>query len=923
MKHVKQFISEVKEAASLALALLLFASAALGQVTVTNITPLGDTYAGVLALNNTGQAVGYALAISGTAQHAVLSRDGVLYDLGTLGGSFSIASAINTAGQVAGSALTANDLEYHAFVFSQNMIYDLGTLGGVESSAVAINNATQVAGDSQLPGSSDQHAFLYTGGQMVDCGTLGGPSSSVSALNNLGQVVGYSDLPGGTGWHAFLYGSGVLHDLGTLGGTVSASWAINDAGLAVGDSETSIGETHAFIVSQGVMNDLGTLGGVYSSAYAINNSGQVVGDSSTANEAQYHSFLWQGGVMLDLGTLGGDFSSTAALNNHGQVIGNSEDASHVGAPFLWQKGAMVNLNSLLPSNSGWVLASASLINDAGQIAGYGSYNGSPAWYLLALPPPNHPPVADAGPNQTVECPSMVVLDGSKSSDPDQDPLTFDWTEGGVVLGHGANVSTQLPLGSHTITLTVTDSGGLNSQSTVTINVVDTVAPTVVCPGATSLAVGANCQALVPDLLASLNAADACAPANQLVKIQNPPAGTPVGLGAHTIVITVTDGAKNVSTCATTLTVADSTPPVVICPAPVFVQASRNCDGAVPDFLAALSTSDNCTPMVNLVKTQTPAAGTLLGTGPHAITVRVADAAGNVSTCTTTFTVGESKAPVLHCPASSNAKADETGSAPVPDLLATIRMSDNCTPLDQLMKNQTPVAGTRLGPGAYPVTVTVTDAAGNVSSCTTVFTVLDKTAPIVSVPTVIEAPADALCQAQVPDLLANLQVTDNCTPASQLSKTQNPPAGTSLGLGQHSITVTVTDAAGNTTTRTVRFKVVDATAPVIQSATVNPSVITQITRQMVPITLTVAASDNCDSAPVCRIVSITSSDPVLGTTDTTSPDWQITGALTAKVRAELSASGADRVYTITVRCTDTAGNISTKAVTVVVRKPGNS
>src|SRR4051812_28296445 len=99
MKRFKQFISEVKGAASFALALPLFATAALGQVTVTNITPVGDIYAGVLALNGSGQAVGYALAISGTAQHAVLSRDGVLYDLGTLGGSFSIASAINAAGQ--------------------------------------------------------------------------------------------------------------------------------------------------------------------------------------------------------------------------------------------------------------------------------------------------------------------------------------------------------------------------------------------------------------------------------------------------------------------------------------------------------------------------------------------------------------------------------------------------------------------------------------------------------------------------------------------------------------------------------------------------------------------------------------------------------------------------------------------------------
>src|SRR5438093_2005683 len=94
---------------------------------------------------------------------------------------------------------------------------------------------------------------------------------------------------------------------------------------------------------------------------------------------------------------------------------------------------------------------------------------------------NHPPTAQAGPDQTVECQSpngaTVTLNGTASSDPDGDPLTFTWTDSfGTVLGPTSQVT--MPLGTHTVTLTVDDGKGGHASDTVKTTVADTKPPTV-------------------------------------------------------------------------------------------------------------------------------------------------------------------------------------------------------------------------------------------------------------------------------------------------------------------------------------------------------------------------------------------------------------------------------------------------------------
>jgi sugar lactone lactonase YvrE len=90
------------------------------------------------------------------------------------------------------------------------------------------------------------------------------------------------------------------------------------------------------------------------------------------------------------------------------------------------------------------------------------------------------PLASAGPDQTVEATSpsgaSVTLDGSGSSDPDGDPLTYSWS-GPFGSASGASPSVNLPLGTHTITLTVSD-GSATASDTVVVILQDTTGPQV-------------------------------------------------------------------------------------------------------------------------------------------------------------------------------------------------------------------------------------------------------------------------------------------------------------------------------------------------------------------------------------------------------------------------------------------------------------
>lgn len=171
-----------------------------------------------------------------------------------------------------------------------------------------------------------------------------------------------------------------------------------------------------------------------------------------------------------------------------------------------------------------------------------------------------------------------------------------------------------------------------------------------------------------------------------------------------------------------------------------------------------------------------------------------------------------------------------------------------------------------------------------------------------------------------DALVVIWVVDGKTCQTNQVAATHPPAcrvvqlTTTLSLGTHPITVWVSDGKAPPMACATKVTVRDTCPPRILSVKADPKVLQPPNGKLVPVAITVRATDAC--GPVTsKIVSVTSSEPVGG--DGTSPDWIITGDLTVSLRAEVNSRWFNRIYRIKVECRDSSGNASYDTVTVLV------
>jgi thermitase len=188
--------------------------------------------------------------------------------------------------------------------------------------------------------------------------------------------------------------------------------------------------------------------------------------------------------------------------------GASSDADGTIASYEWREGQSVA--SLVATAEVWLSVGThtltlTVVDNDGATA-------TDSVVVTVSPAPNVPPVANAGLDQTVtdidrNGTELVTLNGSASSDSDGTIVSYEWREGAGLIATGATTTAALSVGTHTLTLRVTDDDGASASDTVVVVVNPPPPPTSVHVGDLEGASDANKSAWTAQITVTVHDAN--------------------------------------------------------------------------------------------------------------------------------------------------------------------------------------------------------------------------------------------------------------------------------------------------------------------------------------------------------------------------------------------------------------------------------
>ncbi len=455
----------------------------------------------------------------------------------------------------------------------------------------------------------------------------------------------------------------------------------------------------------------------------------------------------------------------------------------------------------------------------------------------------------------------------------------------VITQSPANGTLISTTGAQTITLQAEDTAKNISFCTFTVQVSDTISPSVSCPGDQTVSATTGCDAILGDYTGIIVTSDNCTGAP--VVTQSPAAGTSITT-SQVVTITSTDESGNSSSCSFLVIVDDVIAPTITCAPDTTLGVDGSCDYVLGDFTSLVTATDNCDPSPTI--NQIPAPGTIIsGTGSQFISFSVVDVASNTSFCSFTLTLVDTTGPTITCPTGISEYIDGGCSFSLGDYTSLATATDNCS--GAVFLSQSPIPGTIVNGSDSPVEITITaqDGIGNLSNCTFEVTLLDTINPsIVQCANDTIVAADANCEYLVGDFSGMISGTDNCS--GTFTVTQSLAPGSSLlAGGPYPITMYLADEGGNLDSCTFNITVNDVTSPTLDCP-LNPDV---------------------PASPSCAYI-VPSYDTVLNITDNCSGF-----TFTQSVAAGTLITGIGTQQTVNIFVTDVEGNNNSCSFTFTV------
>lgn len=483
---------------------------------------------------------------------------------------------------------------------------------------------------------------------------------------------------------------------------------------------------------------------------------------------------------------------------------------------------------------------------------------------------------------------------------------------------------QLDTGMHIITFRATDDCNNTATCTYTVTVIDDDNPTLACTPIEITLDPVMGMAFLPADSPDFFASDNCGVDTILIRRMEDNCGVPedtmfndtlkfccADVGEDIMIaVKATDLSGNMTICMIEVTVRDGVPPVITCPPDVSIECDESTDPANTGMATAI---DNCDPDPNITFSDMFVQGACPQEGVITRTWTATDAGGDSASCIQQITITDTNAPSITCPPDITIDCEDSQD---PANTGNPVVMDNCD-MEPLVTFSDNIVG-----GGCPEDSTITrtwiatDACGNSSSCTQVISIIDMTPPDLSICPSLEMilecdaannMAEAIAWNAANIILLEGCAMDNCDIDLTGQVTSdfdfNNLSDECGETGSLTVTYTVSDNCGNSSTAQGVLTILDTTPPDLSGCGPRDA------------TIECVAADNEANADIWHAANIAALEACASDTCDTDLAGQVSSDYNyANLNVTCGETGS---LFVTYTVTDDCGNSSTFTATLTI------